>query len=270
MIGIIGIITVLTALGLSMVITRMATVALTLMGLSREAARFQARSAFTGTGFTTSEAEKVTNHPVRRRIIMLLMIARSAGIITVIISLILSFAGSGSDDERLYRLIWLVAGVAMIWLLASSKYLNEGLERLISWALRRFTSLDVRDYASLLQLTGNYAITELAVKQDDWLADKQLAQCSLPEEGATVLGILRDDGTRVGAPKSSTKVYAGDTLILYGSEESLRTLDQRSADAEGDEEHRRAVEAHQNREAEQERKESQYRQKRRQVHSPNR
>jgi hypothetical protein len=65
--GIVGIIALLTVLVLSLLITRVATVALTMTGLSQEAARFQARSAFTGTGFTTKEAEDVVNHPVRRR-----------------------------------------------------------------------------------------------------------------------------------------------------------------------------------------------------------
>jgi hypothetical protein len=69
MIGIIGVIAFLTVLALSMLITGLATSALSMTGLSRESARFQARSAFTGTGFTTQEAEKVVNHPVRRRII---------------------------------------------------------------------------------------------------------------------------------------------------------------------------------------------------------
>jgi hypothetical protein len=84
MLGVIGSITFLTVLGLSLIITRLATIALKLTGLSPEVARFQGRSAFTGTGFTTTEAEKVVNHPVRRKIIMWLMIVRSAGLITII------------------------------------------------------------------------------------------------------------------------------------------------------------------------------------------
>lgn len=74
--------TVLVVLLVSLLITRVATVALTLTGLSREVARFQARSALSGTGFTTSEAEAVVNDPVRRRIVMALMLVGSAGIVT--------------------------------------------------------------------------------------------------------------------------------------------------------------------------------------------
>ena len=63
----VAIATVVVVMLVSLLITRVATVALTLTGLSREAARCQARSALSGTGFTTPEA--VVAHLVRRRIV---------------------------------------------------------------------------------------------------------------------------------------------------------------------------------------------------------
>ena len=87
---------------LSLLITRFAVLVLVVTGLSWESARFQARSALTGSGFTTSESEAVVDHPVRRRVIMRLMLIGNAGIVTVIASLVLSFRG-GSADERLLR-----------------------------------------------------------------------------------------------------------------------------------------------------------------------
>ncbi|HUW03445.1 MAG TPA: hypothetical protein VMW08_13900, partial [Acidimicrobiales bacterium] len=66
----------------SLLVTRVATVMLTLTGMSRESARFQARSAFSGTGFTTTESESVVNHPVRRRIILSLILLGNAGIVS--------------------------------------------------------------------------------------------------------------------------------------------------------------------------------------------
>ena len=80
----VAILTLLVTLTATLVITRIATVALMVTGLSREAARFQARSALTGVGFTTLESEKVTNHPVRRHIIMILMLTGNVGIVTVL------------------------------------------------------------------------------------------------------------------------------------------------------------------------------------------
>ena len=69
----ISILTLLVVLTLSILVTRIATVTLTYTGLSRESAKFQARSAFTGVGFTTNESEKAVNHPIRRRILLLLI-----------------------------------------------------------------------------------------------------------------------------------------------------------------------------------------------------
>lgn len=82
---------VLIVLTLSLLVNRIATAALALTGLSRQAAQFQARSAFTGVGFTTNEAELITTHPVRRRIVMLLMLLGNIGIVTSISSLLLTF-----------------------------------------------------------------------------------------------------------------------------------------------------------------------------------
>ena len=85
-----ALVSVLIVLTLSLLINRIATVALTLTGLSRQVASFQSRSAFTGVGFTTGEAEHIVSHPVRRRIIMLLMLLGNAGVVTTISSLLLT------------------------------------------------------------------------------------------------------------------------------------------------------------------------------------
>jgi Trk-type K+ transport system membrane component len=79
------IIPTLLVIFLSLLIVRAASVALVLTGLDQRRAWFQALSAFTGTGFTTREAESVVNHMARRRIISALMLLGNAGIVTVII-----------------------------------------------------------------------------------------------------------------------------------------------------------------------------------------
>ena len=68
----------------SIIVVRIGTVALEMTGLSREVARFQAQSAFTGTGFTTAESEHVVSHPARRRIIRILIFIGNAGVISAI------------------------------------------------------------------------------------------------------------------------------------------------------------------------------------------
>src|SRR4051794_41975718 len=72
--------------------------------MSKHAARFQARSAFTGSGFTTRESESVVDHPVRRKVIMWLMLLGNAGVVAAAGSLIIGFRGAGSD---VWRVPWL-------------------------------------------------------------------------------------------------------------------------------------------------------------------
>lgn len=59
---------------ISIMLVRIASVALRLTGLDETTAKFQALSAVSGTGFTTKESEAIVNYPVRRKIITLLMI----------------------------------------------------------------------------------------------------------------------------------------------------------------------------------------------------
>ncbi|MBD3220228.1 potassium transporter TrkA [bacterium] len=248
MIGIVGIVAALIVLGLSLIVTRIAAVALSHTGLSEEAAKFQARSAFTGTGFTTGEAEKVVAHPVRRRVIMALMVARSAGLVSIIISLILSFAERGEVD-RIERLGLLLLGVMTIWLLARSRWVERGMRRAIERALDRWTDLDTRDYAGLLRLRGPYSVVEMQVQDGDWVAGKTSRECRLMDEGVTLLGITRADGEYVGAPRPEARIEAGDTLLLYGRQSTLRNLSRRRDDPSGERDHDEMVDEHRRREA---------------------
>lgn len=236
--------TVIIAVVISILIARVATVALTVTGLSREAARFQARSALTGTGFTTSEAENVVDHPVRRRIIMLLMIVGNAGIVTIIATLMLSFVGDTPREETLLRLAVLLGGLLAVWAAASNERVDRALTQLIARMLRQYTDLDTRDYARLLKLHGPYAVTEMTVQEGDWLASSTLSDRALLDEGIVVLGVQRADGSYVGAPRGDTPIEPGDTLTLYGSGPRLGELDRRPAGPVGDEAHADAVVHH--------------------------
>ena len=238
----VAILSLLLVITLSILVTRVATVALTHTGLSREAARFQARSAFTGAGFTTSESEKVVNHPVRRRIVLVLMLLGNAGIVTAVSSLILTFVNQGATGGSLVtKVVLLVAGVIFLWIVATSAWVDRRLSRFIDRLLRRYSSLDVRDYASLMRLGGDYRLAELAVDDDGWLAGRKLSDTALREEGVVVLGVGRPNGVYLGAPDGDTEVEPGDTLLVYGREAALADLEARQPGASGDRAHDRAV-----------------------------
>ena len=99
----------------------------------------------------------------------------------------------------------------------------------------------MRDYVSLLQLRDGYAVTELQVETQDWLADKTLIELKLPTEGLLVLGIQCASGGYIGAPTADTRISVGDTIVLYGPVHCVEELDKRCQGRQGDDAHEEAV-----------------------------
>ena len=231
----------LIVLTLSMLVTRVAAMALMLTGMSRDAAKFQARSAFTGVGFTTTEAENVVGHPVRRQIVMMLMLIGNLGIGVVVATMIVSFAKTAESENRWLIMTFLFVGLTLLWLAARSRRIERHLNRVISWSLRKWGKLEVRDYVAILQLEGGYAVSELLVESGDWIADKTLIELRLPQEGVLVLGIRRAEGAFLGTPTGEMEVRVGDTLMLYGHVERIEELDGRRSGRQGDQARRAAV-----------------------------
>ena len=236
----IAITSLLVVVALSLIVTRVATVLLVATGMSRQAARFQARSAFTGSGFTTRESEDVVGHPVRRRVVMALMLLGNAGIVAVASSLIIGFR-SGSRAQWV-TLLELLVGLLALLAVSRSAWVDQRLTRAIRRLVTRYTDLHTRDVASLLELTGHYAVAELLVEEGDWIAERPLGELGLRDEGMAVLGINRPDGTHVGVPGGWSVIRPGDMVILYGRIDALEEIDRRPSGAVGQRRHDLALE----------------------------
>jgi len=230
----IGLISLLIVVVASLLVTRVATLMLTLTGLSKDVAGFQARSAFYGVGFTTAESELVINDPLRRRIIMTLSLLGNAGVFTVLASLVLSFNSVSDSGQAIQRLAMVAGGIVAIWIFSTSKVADRWMTRLISRLLRRFTDLDTRDYVGLLRLVGDWVVAEVEVDHEMWICDVPLSGLDLPEEGVVVLGIERADHRWVGAPPGTASLHGDDTVVLYGTKESIERISGRQRDAEGE------------------------------------
>jgi len=230
---------VVVVVSLSIVIIRVATSALVMTGMAHESARFQARSAFLGVGFTTAEAESVVSHPVRRRIVIWLMWLGNVGVVSVLGGLVISFGGG--DGSTLERLGIMLGGLGLLALIGRSRIVERATERVIQRMLQRFAGLDVRDYAGLLHVKGGWTIDELKVEAGDWIAGRNLSELDLRDEGILVLGIERADGLYIGTPHGDDIVEADDTLVLYGRRQRIVELDDRHLGAEGERAHLLAV-----------------------------
>jgi hypothetical protein len=219
---VVAIVLLVVTLALSLSITRVGTVALKLTGMSEESAHFQARSAFYGVGFTTNESESVVNHPVRRRVILLLMLAGNLGIATSVATILATLSTTSSSDAWAKNLLILSVGLSFLVIMANSRWVNRTMSHLITRALRRWTTLDVHDYVALLHLRAGYSVLEVNVLPGDWLADKTLSELSLSTHGVLLLGIHRAGNVFIGAPTGRTRIHSYDTLVIYGP---LRYLD---------------------------------------------
>lgn len=220
MIALIGLLVIIL---LSILAVRIGSVALELTGLSSEVASFQAQSAFSGVGFTTQESEMIVSHPLRRRIIKILILFGSAGITTSIGTFIIAFIGQ-SDVPRLSRIQFLILGLLFIYGFARSRVIYRLMKRLITAALKRWTTLTVYDYEQLFGLSEGLVISRITVGSESWLSDKHLKDLKLELEGILVLAILRKAGNKnefIGAPHGETQIKAADTLICYGRQGSI-------------------------------------------------
>jgi len=209
-------------IGVSYLIVRIATVALTLTGMDEEKARFQALSAFTGTGFTTTEAEIVVKHPVRRKIVMTLMVLGNAGLASVIASLILSFARGGLV-QGILKLGILGAGLLIMYRIACHKGLTKRFTERIKSRLSRYPSFTRPMWEEVLHLAEEYGLVEVLVKEGMDIANHSIGELRLREKGILVLMIER--GRRViPVPGPQNKLRPGDRIICFGKLEVLQSI----------------------------------------------
>jgi len=221
----ISVVSLLIVLALSMLVIRIGAVAFLMTGLSEQVAQFQALSAFSGTGYTTDEAENIVKHPARRQIASVLIRLGSVGIVTSIATLLLSFVGAGQATPE--RLLVLLLGIFVLLGLARSRIFNRILTPVIERLLARYTNLDLRDYADLLHLREDYRIVEIEIEENRWLASRTIGALSLGDEGVLVLGVKRAGEGYIGTPPNELSLRHGDLLILYGRKHRLNELSTR-------------------------------------------
>ncbi len=218
-------ISLLVILTFSVVVVRIAAVSLRLTGMPADVARFQARSAFTGAGFTTSESEAVVNHPVRRRVISLLMLYGNIGLVTVLATFIVSFVATGNSMAAMTKqLFWLLGAIALLWLIALNPIADRVMCKSFGWLLRRTASLGRQCPTKLLQMNGGYGVAGHMVLSGNDLNGTTLADLCSRHESFLVLGIEHDDGSYSSTPEPGTRLVAGDRVVIYGSDEEHSTL----------------------------------------------
>lgn len=220
-------------MSLSIFIVRVASVALRHTGLEDASARFQALSAISGTGFTTKEAETVVNYPVRRRIIMLLMVLGNLGVVTVMATVVVSFVNTrGNVGAIVTQLVWLVGVPALLWFLILNKRAERWMCGAIGRALEATTFLGSRHFHRMLQVGDGYSVCEHPVAAT-WLgAEGAVGSSDLHRLGLAVLAVHAATGDIVQKFSSTQDLQSGDALILYGADTGHDALEELSEQSE--------------------------------------
>jgi hypothetical protein len=216
-------------LSLSVFVVRVASVALRFTGLTDSSARFQALSAFTGTGFTTSEAETVVNYPIRRRIIGILMIIGNMGFVTVFAALVVSLVQTdGEVGAVITQITWLVGGMALLWALILNSKADRFLCSSIGKILESTTFLGKRSFHRLLQLGDGYSVCEHKIAPGLLMADGKINYDAVSSLNFIPLAIHSPNGKQSIPAGTPTTMSADDTIVLFGPDTAHDALSSES------------------------------------------
>lgn len=212
----------LITIPVSFIIVRIGGFALHLTGIEPEVARFQALSAFSGTGFTTREAERVVGHRTRRRIVTILIILGNAGTVTVIATLVASFTQVEGYAWFFIRLAIIVGGIVGLYQLIIRS--NVG-QRIVDWMQRPIVNRILRAAPvaeEVFHVEKDWAISLVMIEGSS--KSNGLSVADISREGdIEILGINRA-GTYLTRPDKEEKIAGGDRLLVYANRKAVKRI----------------------------------------------
>ena len=214
-----SVIALLVIVLISFLVVRVGSNALVLTGMSCNAARFQAVSAFFGVGFTTSEAEMVMGSEIRRKIIRWLIVSGNIGLTSGLATLVVTFINTeGADGLSRYLILGVaILGVLSLGLFFNLKIITKPLDSLMRRMLESSGVVRALDYDLLLKLEDGYCVSEIIIGEGHLWAGKKLMESRPSDDEVVILNIRHADGSFTGAPNKDNVVSVGDEVMVYGA-----------------------------------------------------
>ena len=213
----------LTVILVSFIVVRIGAFALQLTGMGPEIATFQALSAFSGTGFTTTEAERVVRNRARRRIITILIILGNAGLVTVIATLVVSFTQVTGYGWFFIRLGIIVVGIIIFYRFVIRSRIGNRFIHLLRKPLLKSVLKGAPEYEEIYQFGKNWGINLVIIYEDSKNIGLSLTEFTAEKDDLQVLAIDRDY-TVIPKPDNEEKIMSGDRLLIYGKNKSIEQL----------------------------------------------
>jgi hypothetical protein len=212
----------LIAILVSFIVVRIGGFALQLTGIEPEVARFQALSAFSGTGFTTREAERVVGHSTRRRIVTILIILGNAGLVTIIATLVASFTQVSGYTWFLIRLAIIIGGIFGLYqLIIKSNIGQRILDRLQRPLMNRILR-EAPAVEEIFHVEKDWAISLVTIKESSKSVGQSVAD--ITAEGDIEILSINRAYTYLTRPDSDEKIAEGDRLLVYANRKSVKQI----------------------------------------------
>jgi len=227
----------IVVLVVSFIVVRIGAIAFQLTGLEWSLAKFQALSCFTGTGFTTREAELITSNKQRRRIASVLIVLGHAGLVVLIATFANSMIPRSSIESKIskpilplhlpdFLVVWvnlsiIIVVVYIIYRLFTHEIFAKKLTNFLRKKVIRREIFKRVSFEELLLATGGYGVTKIEIQQGSPVLNKTLLEAQLRKLDITVLAIVRSDKT-IANPRADAKILLGDELICFGKLGSIR------------------------------------------------
>lgn len=220
----VAIVTLIVIAMISLLAVRAGSTALMMTGLSWDAASFQSYSAFFGVGFTTSEAELVVNHPVRRRIIRDLILAGNVGVTSALATMVATLVQNSSGARPLLIVLGLVAGLGLLLYLTSLSWVQRSIDKVIQRTLERSGLVRAMDYELLLRIQHGFVVSEVEIVANTPIVNQSLSRSRPWDHGVVILAVKTDGKANEGLPNASTVLHVGDVVTVYGEEHHIKRL----------------------------------------------
>jgi hypothetical protein len=204
-----------------LIVLWMGSLALEATGLDRPRARFQALSALTGTGFTTSQAELIVEHTKRRRIVTYLIFLGNTAVLGFIVLLVL-YIISGIEAPSLAVIalaMAIVIVIALVFWLGLIDKISNGLLKIGRKSGRGLHHV-VEDVIQVSQERVIARIKVLGLKEKE---NVSIAEAGLDIAGFAIL-LIEHDQKIVHNPDPDYRLDPNDIIIGYGKMVSINAI----------------------------------------------
>jgi len=198
-------------------------------GLPRTAARFEARSALVGAGYTTSQSEYVVRDPSAQRVAALLVVFGYFGPAALLALLGVSFLGVSGEDQtnRALTLVALILGLILVDRLGVIRAL--GSRPAGALARRMITNGAIDTWL----VVGDRAIAATVIPSEPAQAERTIAVLTAPD--VVVLAVEPSGPGPATFPPQTfpsemqpVELHPGERVVVFGPQRTLDDLRQAS------------------------------------------